>query len=190
MNRAYAGAACIMILFAGEVYGADSISSAITCNWAIWTTTLLIGQGKAYVADLFTTDVAALLRDITIQPGEKIQTATSVRSKGPLGIHEYSSQKEDQGVGNESCVFERGPEKPPESGIWYFGLLTSGAYTSSRRMDNGVTAVTGVNGTGMLLSRIHSAGENGTVTDGKTTIAGDMNVTEGVYLSMWRLIRW
>ena len=180
MNRAYAGAACIMILLAGGVCGADSISSSITCNGAIWTTTSLIGQGQAYVADLFTTDVAALLRDITIRPGEKVQTATSVSSTGPLGIHEFSSQEQDRGVGNESCVFEIGPQKPPENGIWYFGLLTSGAYSSSRMMDDGVSAVTGANGTGMLLSRMHAAGENGTVTDAKTTIAADMKMTEGV----------
>ena len=180
MNRAYAGAACIMILLAGGVCGADSISSAITCNGAIWTTTSLIGQGQSYVADLFTTDMAALLRDITIRPGEKVETATSVSSTGPLGIHEFSSQKQDQGVGNESCVFERSPEKPPENELWYFGLLTSGAYSSSRMMDDGVSAVTGANGTGMLLSRMHAVDENTTVTDGKTTIAGDMNMTEAV----------
>lgn len=180
MNRAYAGAVCIMILLVGGLCGADSISSSITCNGAIWTTTSLIGQGQAYVADLFTTDVAALLRDITIRPDERIQTTTSVSSAGPLGIHEYSSQKGDTGDGNESCVFEQGQAETPDNGIWYFGLLTSGAYTSSRMMDDGVSALTGANGTGMLLSRMHAVDENGTITDAKTTIAGEMNMTEGV----------
>ena len=83
-------------------------------------------------------------------------------------------------MGNESCVFERSPQKPPEIELWYFGLLTSGAYSSSRMMDDGVSAVTGANGTGMLLSRMHAVDENTTVTDGKTTIAGDLNMTEAV----------
>lgn len=179
MNRIYALTGIFCLLVTG-LAAYDSISSSIVCDGASWVSSSVISQGQTYAAHLFTTDIAALFRNLEVKDNGEVRTSTNARSEGPIGVDEYSAQT--SGIAGEQnlCVF-RLPENntPSDSKIWYTGLMKSGQYVSTRDLIPGNDAVTMVNGSGIILVRAESRDLNRTITHDSDVI-GNLNLTEGI----------
>ncbi|NLV28220.1 MAG: hypothetical protein GXY48_13865 [Methanomicrobiales archaeon] len=172
---------CICLLIAGLV-GADSISSTIVCDGSSWVSSSVIGQGQTYAANLFTTDLAVLFRNLDVGSNGKVSTRTNVQSAGPVGVDEYSGQGTNQTGPSDNCVFAL-PENgtPSWDEINYMGLMQTGQYVSTRTLDPSQTgAVTMVNGSGMILVRAKSVDVNGTEITHTSDVAGNLNMTEKI----------
>lgn len=179
MSKLLAGA--IMVGFIAGIcfVGADSFSSVVTCDGATWTSSSIVAAGQVYAAKLFTTDLAVLLRELQIG-NKSIQTATSVNSTGPMGIDEYSSQHSVENQTSPYCVFETVENTSPrEDKIRYTGLMQTGQYVSSRAINQETSAVTMINGTGMILGRSQSKDANKS-QQYSTDVAGNMSMTEKI----------
>ena len=178
MNRGCA-IGCILLLIAGFV-GADSISSTIMCDGASWVSSSVIGQGQTYAANLFTTSIASIMRELQVNDG-KVKVVTVADSSGPMGIEEYSGQAGNQTPAQSGCVFGTSENRTRTlDEIRYTGLLMTGLYASSRDLTSSETsATTMVNGTGMILARASSQDQDNETTHA-SDVAGRLNMTEGI----------
>ena len=104
MEMGYVIIGCACLLIAGLV-GADSVSSTIVCDGSSWVSSTVIGQGQTYAANLFTTNMAVLMRNLDVGNDGKVSTRTNVQSAGPVGVDEYSGQGTNQTGPSENCVF-------------------------------------------------------------------------------------
>ena len=170
---------CILLLIAGFV-GADSISSTIMCDGASWVSSSVIGQGQTYAANLFTTSIASIMRELQVNDG-KVKVVTVADSSGPMGIDEYSGQAGNQTPAQSGCVFGTSETRTrTQDEIRYTGLMMTGLYASSRDLTLSETsATTMVNGTGMILARASSQ-DQGNETTHASDVAGRLNMTEQI----------
>lgn len=178
MNRGCA-IGCILLLIAGFV-GADSISSTIMCDGASWVSSSVIGQGQTYAANLFTTSIASIMRELQVKDG-KVNAVTVADSSGPMGIDEYSGQVTNQTPVQSGCVFVVSENRTrAQDEIRYSGLMMTGLYASSRDLTSSETsAATMVNGTGMILARASSQDQRNETTHA-SDVAGRLNMTERI----------
>lgn len=170
---------CAMLLIAGFV-GADSVSSTIVCDGAIWVSSSVIGQGQTYAATLFTTNLATLMRDLQVKDGN-VKTGTVAQSSGPMGIDEYSGQVTNESPVRAGCVFETSENRTmTKDQIMYTGLMGSGVYASSRNLKSSETSsTTMINGSGLVLARASSQ-DPGNETTHTSDVAGNLNMTERI----------
>jgi len=178
MNWRFALVGCVMILLAGFV-GADSISSVIVVDGAAWVSSSVLDQGQTYTGRLFTTDLAILMRDLVIDQTRNLKTSTNVKSTGPVGIDEYSVQLTNSTDDENYCVFESVVTPVRKDQILYTGLMQNGEYISNRDLNQDTTAVTMINGTGLMLARANSFDGNRSTTHA-STVGGTMNLTERI----------
>ena len=180
MNQTCLAVACVMLLVAG-LAGADSISSSIVCDGAAFVSSSVISQGQTYAANLFTTSLAALMRNLSVGGDGQIKVVTNARSSGPIGIDEYSGQVTNMTGEGKYCVFSAsGNGIPNRDTITYRGLLQTGQYVSTRILDSSQTgAVTMVNGSGILLVRA-SSDDGINETTHTSDVMGEMNMTERI----------
>ena len=178
MNRGCA-IGCILLLIAGFV-GADSISSTIMCDGASWVSSSVIGQGQTYAAHLFTTSIASIIRELQVNNG-KVETVSIADSSGPMGIDEYSGKEGNQTSAPNGCVFDISENRTwRKDEIRYTGLMKSGLYTSARDLTSSETsAITMINGTGMILARASSQDQSNETTH-TSDVAGRLNMTERI----------
>jgi len=175
----YALALSILILLIGAV-GADSLSSVIVVDGAAWVSSSVLDQGQTYTGRLFATDLAVLVRDLMIEKNRNLKTSTDVRSTGPVGVDEYSAQVPNQTEKREFCVFDITTREPVRKDqILYSGLMRNGRYISYRENSRDTSAVTMVNGTGLMVSRAISYDGNN-LTEFGSTVGGEMNMTERI----------
>lgn len=182
MNQVFMASGCLLltgaILTGAGLVFADSATSSIVCDGAAWVSSSVINQGQAYTASLFTTDPAVLFREVSA--GKSVQVTTEARSSGPLGIDEYSGQTTNWSWDDPTCLFETPEIRQARSDrIWTTGLLSNGSYRSARVLDERTSALTMLNGTGLLLARGESAHKNRTVTIA-ADVAGAMNISEQI----------
>lgn len=184
MNRNYSILFLFLLLTAGSISCADSLSSQIVCNGAAFVSSSLIGQGQTYAAHLFASDLAVLIRSLDLS--DMVQTETSLRSDGPMGVEEYSAHIPEPRGDDTICWFSDPENRSVRTEeILSEGLFDRGRYHSFRRMQKGTTAMTTVNGSGVFLVRSGSYEENqsGSVqTSLKADIMGEMNMSETVLL--------
>ena len=167
-----------MVIGTGLVVYADTFSSVISCDGAIWASSSVIGQTETYTASLFTTDLATLIRELNVGQDKKIRTITEINSSGSLGIDEYSEKVTETRGKLPECLFI--PDKNStfrRDKTSYTGLMQTGTYSSSRIIDQGSIAKTGVNGTGLVISRAESEDENLTNIH-SSDVAGNMSLME------------
>lgn len=179
MRTEYALAVSILILLIGAV-GADSLSSVIVVDGAAWVSSSVLDQGQTYTGRLFATDLAVLVRDLMIDQNRNLKTSTDVRSTGPVGVDEYSAQVPNQTEKREFCVFDITTREPVRKDqILYSGLMRNGSYTSYRVNSRETSAMTMVNGTGLMVSRALSFDGSNTTGFG-STVGGRMNMSERI----------
>lgn len=178
MNKAITLLCCSIIIGTGVVVYADTLSSVISCDGAIWVSSSVIGETETYAVGFFTTDLATLLTDLDVGKNRKISTNTEINSSGSLGIDEYSEKVTETRGKLPECLFI--PENNStfrRDKTSYTGLMQTGTYISGRLVDKETVAKTGLNGTGLLLSRAISEDENLTETH-SSDVAGNMSLME------------
>lgn len=176
MQKIVALAGILCIMFAGFM-SADMVSSSIMVDGTSWISSALTGD-KTYAGLIFTNDRSTINRNVNFKDG--IITDTRVKSTGPMGLDEFSSQVKTGKKDGFTCVFEVPINKSRYDEISTSGLWSYGSYTSARSLDNGMTrAGTQLDGVGMVsLSKI-SETQNQTHHE-RGFVAGDMNVSEYV----------
>ena len=102
MNRIYALTGIFCLLVAGSA-AHDSVTSSIVCDGASWVSSSVISQGQTYAAHLFTTDIAAVFRNLQVENNGEVRTSTNARSEGPIGVDEYSAQNSGETVNPDLC---------------------------------------------------------------------------------------
>ncbi|MDD1724965.1 MAG: hypothetical protein LUQ07_07535 [Methanospirillum sp.] len=175
VTSGYALLACAILAGAGLAF-ADSATSSIVCTGAAWVSSSVISQGQTYAASLFTTDPAVLFRELSA--GKMVKVTTDARSSGPMGIDEYSGQTVNRTGDNSECLFEEaGNRSLRRDEIRTFGLLSNGTYHSVRGLNAETSALTMMNGTGLVLTRGESSDGNRTITSA-SDVAGQLNISE------------
>jgi hypothetical protein len=169
-----------MVIGVGLAVYADSVSSVITCDGAVWTSSSIIGQTETYAASLFTTDLGTLIRNLQIRDDSSVETKTNVNSSGTLGIDEYSEQVTNSTKNPAECIFVSNKNRTiRQDRIGYTGLMQTGRYDSTRTIDRQTGSKTMINGTGMILSRAESRDENHT-ENYQSDAAGNMSMIEEI----------
>lgn len=76
-----------MLLIAGFT-GADSISSTIISDGVTCVSSSILGQGQSYVANLFTTNFAFLMRDLIVNIARNVFCKKQAHENGEIEIQE------------------------------------------------------------------------------------------------------
>ncbi|MCA1917152.1 hypothetical protein [Methanospirillum hungatei] len=179
MNTHYSLLFLIILIPAASLSCADSLSSSIVCNGAAFVSSSLISQGQTYAAEFFASDLAFLIRNLNFDAEPKTQTI--INATGPLGIDEYSSLTREYEKDSTLCIFDTRNRTKAESSARTLGLLEKGDYSSSRSLPKELTALTAINGSGIIRIRAGTEDENRT-TSMKADILGDLNMTEHLTL--------
>jgi len=170
---------CLILVIIGSA-ASDSITSSIVSDGAAFVSSSVISAGETYAARLFTSGNGSILRDLTIGPDNGILAGVSAGSRGPIGIDEYSGVISNQTGDNGSCIFILPVDRVTSSNkVVYTGLLKSGEYYSTRDIDKNLTALTMINGSGMILSRAESGDRNRTISH-KSDVSGLLNLSEWI----------
>lgn len=176
MQKIVALAGILCILFAGFM-SADMVSSSISVDGTSWISSALTGD-KIYAGLIFTNDRSTINRNVDFRDG--IITDTRVKSTGPIGLDEFSSQVQTGKKDGFTCVFGDPVNKSRYDEISTSGLWSYGSYTSARSLNGGLTkAGTQLDGVGMVSLGKISDTPNLTHRE-REFVAGDMNVSEYV----------
>lgn len=168
----------VLFLWFGATVMADVVTSSISCDGSAWIYSSVIDPNKSYKISAFTTKPSTIERKIVTD--EILQTTSSIKSEGSLGIDEYSMQRgqitqKDQLI----CIFNNlSPNDQKEREISLSGILHHAGYDSTRVLGSeDLDATTLANGSGLLQlgKRIRNASSE---QRDYSAVSGNMTISD------------
>jgi hypothetical protein len=168
-------AGIVCIVFAG-LCGAEYLATSIQTDGLAVLKTSGVDANGSLVSRAMAMDEARITR--TVSAENEMESELSVRSKGPVLFSEFASSKIPAPEIHEFCTFllQFEQETSQESAQYASGVMQQGAIDLTHTVGPGISALTSVNGSGLLVLGSRNQ-ENQSLTS-HGFVSGNMSVSD------------
>lgn len=166
----------IVCLILAGLTGVDVVSTTINTDGSAMMTTAGSDENGSFASRAMVLDDARISR--TVSSDEEMVSGMVLRSRGPALLTDYAESMMRSLNPGAACAFleKPGDHVVQKSSLSVSGIVHDGEIDASRTIDSGLSGMTTVNGSGLLLFGSQSDGNRSLVSRGFVT--GNMSVAD------------
>lgn len=175
MKKEFIIAGAICLIFAG-LAGAEYLSTAISTDGCVMLTTAGSDENGSFASREMALGATDLHR--SVRGGADMESDLAVRSAGPLLFSDYTAALWDYSdlPGMCSLIFSPESRDRQRAAAYSSGIVRQSEYVTSRSIGEGLSGLTSLNGTGLMV--FGSQGEGNRTIAGHGFVSGNMSVRD------------
>lgn len=174
MKKEFIIAGALCLIFAGFA-GAEYLSTAISTDGCVMLTTTGSDENGSFAQREMALDATDLHR--SVRGGADMESDLAVRSAGPLLFSDYAAALWNSDLpGMCSLIFSPESRDRQRASAYSSGIIRQSEYVTSRSIGEGLSGLTSLNGTGLMV--FGSQGETNQTIAGHGFVSGNMSVRD------------